>query len=125
MSDESIWDTEKMLKEGAVILTAEQKYNLPREEKRISLHRPAPLSDPFEDGGWSCSGCKKPIPHEDVLGVWDASNTSFTVVGYYCSKCETRYLFPEHAEKEIKQMPKYRTMSGWERMFWRQQVPGH
>lgn len=82
-------------------------------------HTPIPSSETWENGGQTCSRCKTIVPHDDLLGYWDASAVVFTVVGYYCSKCENRHLMKKYVSEERKQTGKYRTMSGWEKAFWR------
>lgn len=109
MVNEDTWDSEIL------------QPSLPEYKKGSNHinHTPVPLTAPFENGGHSCGNCKKLLSHFDMLGTWDASNTSFTVVGYHCQKCEKRYLFPKYVKWENQHGSKYHTMSGWEREFYR------
>ena len=108
--------------EDIVVTAPEPTSNITKLEEKLVHPRKAVAISPtesLENGGHTCSGCRKELPHADYLGYWDASATVFTVVGYYCSKCETRVLLPKFISEERKQTGKYRTMSGWEKEFWR------
>ena len=116
---------EEQTSEDIIVTAPEPTSNITKIEEKPATpkkHTAASPLEPWENGGRMCSGCKREIPHADMLGFWDSSATIFTVVGYYCSKCEHRILVPKYVTEEKKQTGKYRTMSGWEKAFWRTPV---
>jgi len=120
-------DPEEVTSEDIEVTVPEPTSNVTKitedqVKKAKKSHTPRPRTDPWEDGGGSCGGCGRIVPHGDQLGYWDSSSTYFTAVGYYCSKCEHRFILKKFVSEERKQTGKYRTMSGWEKAFWRTTV---
>lgn len=85
--------------------------NITTTLKRPRFQVPS-VAAPFEDGGWNCSVCKKPLPHADYVG--EQKGDCFKVVGYYCHECGNRYVYEKYAVEEKRSSNKYMTMGKWE-----------
>lgn len=70
------------------------------------------LTDPMEDGGWACRDCRKPIPHDDLVGIPESNG--FIVYGYNCHTCGHRWLKEKYAEVEIRCGQSFMTLGKWE-----------
>ena len=85
--------------------------NITTTMKRHRFAIPA-LDDPFEKGGWACSGCKSMIPHDDLVG--EQKGDIFKVFGYHCQKCNYRFVHKKYEDEESRSGTKYMTMGKWD-----------